>query len=165
MKIYFPATITIAAPAAKVWHVIAHEFADIGRWASAIPRSAALTDLPSPAHAVVGGRACQAAIPGFSTVHEQFTYYEEDAMRFGYAAVAGLPGLIRRAENHWAVHAQSPTQSQVKIRGELEVPKYLGLLVAPLLKWQIGRAGQFTLEELKYYIEMGKPHPRKAHSR
>ncbi len=111
MKLAFPSTVTIEAPAAKVWQLLAHEYADIGRWASAIPFSTALTDLPAPTGAPVGGRACRATIPGFATVHEQFTYFDEATMRFGYAAVTGLPSLIRHAENHWSVRALSPTRA------------------------------------------------------
>lgn len=164
MKIEFPATITINAPAERVWHIVAHEFANIGTWATAIPNSSGLADLPVPENAHVGGRACQAAIPGFSTVHERFTYYDEANMRFGYAAIAGLPGFMQRAENNWSVRALTPEQSEVQIRGEMELYDPWGWFLGPLLQMQMGRTGKRTIEELKYYIETGQPHPRKVRS-
>jgi hypothetical protein len=166
MKIELPGRVTIEAPATKVWQVIAHDFANIGRWAASIPTSTALVDLPVPEnipeHAPVDGRACSAALPGFSTVHEKFTYFDEGNMRFGYAAVAGLPRFIRYAENNWSVHTITPERSRIEIRGEIELHGRLGWFLRPLLTWQMERAGKFTLEELKYYLEEGQPHPRKV---
>lgn len=130
MKFDFPATVVIEAPAERVWHVIAHEFADIGQWATA--------------------------------VQERFTYFDEEGMRFGYMAVAGLPRFIRHAENNWSVQPLSTKRAQVEIRGELELSDRWAWLMAPILKWQLSRTGKFTIEELKYYIEEGKPHPRKV---
>lgn len=169
MKFEIPAKILIEAPATKVWQVIAHEFAEIGTWAAAIPHSTTLTTAQPLTDAPIKGRACQTSVPGFQTVHEQFIYYNKVAMSFGYEAVAGMPWFIQRAENHWAVHTVDTQRSQVQIVGKVEVINGLGWLIAPLFRRQLGRTGRFTLEELKYYIEKGKPHPRKirtaAHKR
>ena len=56
MHIQLNDQITIKAPAKKVWSVLAHDFADIGQWASSIPASKANADLPVPEGAEVGGR-------------------------------------------------------------------------------------------------------------
>lgn len=171
MKIELPGSITIAAPAASVWQVIVHDYATIAQWSSAIPHSTPLSDLPALTNlsavedAPVSGRACSATVPDVKTVHEQFLYYDEAQQRFGYAAVAGLPPIIRHAENHWAVESLTAESSRFAIRCVVELADWLGYLLAPLLKWQLNRTGRFTLEELKYYIETGHPHPRKAKQR
>lgn len=165
MKLTFPAVMTIDAPAATVWRVIAHEFAEIGKWATAIPSSTPLDDFPAPTTAPVGGRACSAAVPGFRTVHEQFTEYDEANMRFRYRAVAGLPTLIRQAENIWSVQPLTADSTRIEICSELELNRVVGWCLGPILQWQINRIGKATLEELKYFIEEGQPHPRKVRSR
>lgn len=165
MKLTFPAVMTIDAPAATVWRVIAHEFAAIGKWATAIPTSTPLEELPAPRTAPVGGRACSATVPGFRTVHEQFIDYDEANMRFRYRAVAGLPTLIKQAENTWSVQPLTSDSARVEICGELEFNPLVGWFLGPILRWQFNRTGKTTLEELKYYIEEGKPHPRKVRSR
>jgi hypothetical protein len=156
-----PGEITINAPAQKVWRVLAHEFEHIGRWASVIPHSHALADRPLPDGAQVCGRICGAAIAGVSAVHESFIYYDEQGMRFGYEAIEGLPTFITLARNHWSVRALTPDTSLVAARGELEMRWFPGLLLMPLLRFQLGRAADQLFEELKYYVEHDQPHPRK----
>lgn len=153
--------IDINAPASKVWRILAHEFGSIGQWASAIPQSEAVTDLPPPDGAAICGRTCSAAVPGFSTVREQFTYYDEQAMRFGYQAADGRPVFLTHAENNWQVRALTSQTSVVEVRAELDLRLFPGVLLAPLLKLQMDRIGSQNLEELKYYVEHDQPHPRK----
>lgn len=49
---------TIDASAQKVWHVLAHEFGNISQFASAIPESKPVTDIPALQGVGVGGRVC-----------------------------------------------------------------------------------------------------------
>ena len=161
MHIQLKGHTTINASANKVWHVLAHDFGNIGQWASAIPASRAVTDLPAPAGAEVGGRVCSTAVPGFGDVQEQFMYYDEPSMRFGYQATEGRPWFLKRAENHWVVRSLGPHTSLVETRAEIDVSLFPGLFLAPLFKLQMGRVGVRSLEELKYYVERDQPHPRK----
>ena len=39
--------------------------------------------------------------------------------------------------------------------------KGLGFILAPIVKMKLGKIGDELLEELKYYLENGKQHPRK----
>ena len=159
MHITLPENITINAPAEKVWQVVAHDFGQIGRWATAIAMSEADMTGAKPDGATCNGRICTA--PNFGDVHETFTYYDEADMRYGYLATRGLPFFIEHAENNWSVEALSPTQTKVEFRGEVDLKPFLGIIFAPLFKWQMSRIGAQLAEELKYYIEEGEPHPRK----
>jgi hypothetical protein len=73
MHLHLKSQLTINAPAEKVWRILAHEFDTIGQWASAVPASQAVADLPAPAGAQVGGRVCATAVRGFAAVQETFT--------------------------------------------------------------------------------------------
>ncbi len=111
----------INASAEKVWRVLAHDFDTIGQWASAIPVSQAMADLPAPAGAQVGGRVCSTAVAGFAAVQETFTYYDEPSMRFAYQATEGRPWFLKHAENHWMVRSLGLHTSLVETRAELDV--------------------------------------------
>lgn len=161
MHLHFVRTITIEAPASKVWRVLAHEFGEIGRWASAIPQSHVVTAHASADGAEICGRVCSTAIRGFDAIHETFTYYDEAGMRFGYAASDGRPAWITSAENNWSVRALDLTTSLVEARAELNVRFFPGVVLAPLLRLQMDRAGVQLFEELKYFVEHDQPHPRK----
>lgn len=152
--------ITINASAHKVWQILAHEFDNIGRWAAAIEESSADTNIPAPSGAEVGGRVCSAQ--GFGDVREEFTYYDESALRFGYKATKGLPAwLVKRAENNWSVHPLGPNKCIVKSRGEIDYTLIPGLFLIPVFKFQMNRIASRLFEELKYYAEQDQPHPRK----
>jgi hypothetical protein len=153
---------TINAPGSDAWRVIAHQFANIGQWASAIPTSCAAPEVAPPVGAEVGARVCATGVRGFKEVREQFMFYDEDAMRFAYEATAGLPWIVRHAENHWRVFSLDQSRCQVEVQAVVDLRLIPGFLLAPLLRMQMRRLGQQTLEELKYYMEHGRPHPRKA---
>jgi len=154
--------VTVNAPAEKVWQIVAHDFEHIGQWASAIPTSFVNTNAPAVDGAAVGGRVCTNSVAGFDDIHETFTYYDEAAMKFGYAATDGLPGFMEAAENNWSVKPVNANKCTVEARGEVDVKAFPGLFMFPFLKWQMGRIGKQTMEELKYFAEHGQPHPRKA---
>ena len=152
---------TINAAAQDVWRVLAHEFGSVGQWASSIPESQAVADIPALGGAEVAGRVCATAVPGFSAVREIFTYYDEHTMRFGYEPTEGRPWFITRAENHWRVRSLGPQMSMVESRAELDMPLFPALFLAPLVKFFMGRVAAQFFEELKYVVEHGQPHPRK----
>ena len=151
MHLHLKNYITINASAKKVWRVLAHDFGTIGLWASAVSASQAVPDLPAPPGAQVGGRVCATAVPGFADVQENFTYYDEASMRYGYQAVKGLLRSLKRAQNHWLVRPLGPDASLVEARAEIDMSLFPGWFLAPLLKLYMGRVGTRSLEELKYY--------------
>lgn len=161
MQFQISSQTTVDVPAAQAWHVLAHQFDQIGQWTSLIPQSQPVSDIPPPDGALVGGRVCSPAVAGFRAVQERFTSYDEAGMRFSYAATAGLPWVITRAENNWSVRALTPNRSLVETRAEVALRPFLGLLLRPLLRLQLQRVADRVAEELKYYLEHGEPHPRK----
>jgi hypothetical protein len=82
-------------------------------------------------------------------------------MRLGYQATKRRPWFLKHAENHWAVRSLGPNSSLVETRAETDVNLFPGLFMAPLFKFQMGRNGAQSLEELKYYLERDQPRPRK----
>ena len=162
MRMHLRSHIEINAPATQVWHVIAHQFDAIGQWASSIHASYAVPEAPAPLGAEVGARVCAPGVRGFKDVREQFTFYDEQAMRFAYEATAGLPWVVRRAENHWHVRPLGQSRCEVEAHAEVDLRAVPGVFLAPLLKMQMHRLGRQVFEELKYYVEHGQPHPRKG---
>jgi hypothetical protein len=153
--------ITINASVDEVWRVLAHDFGHIDQWASVIAASSAAADVPAPSGAGIGGRVCTSSVAGFGEVQEEFTYYDEQAKRFGYRATRGMPGFVKSAENNWSVRPLETGKSAVEARGEIELGLIPGLFLAPILKLQFGRMSHQVAEELKYFVEHGRPHPRK----
>ncbi|HMQ32484.1 MAG TPA: SRPBCC family protein [Chloroflexaceae bacterium] len=140
MRLQITSQTTIDVPAVQAWHVLAHQFDQLGQWTSLIPQSQPVSDIPVPDGALVGGRVCSPAVAGFRAVQERFTNYDEAGMRFSYAATVGLPWLITRAENHWSVRPLSPNRSLVEARAELALRRHTVLTVTQLDQLAIPQA-------------------------
>src|SRR5258708_13169661 len=131
MHLQLKGHMTINASAQKVWGVLAHDFDTIGQWASAMPASQAIADLPAPAGAEVGGRVCSTAVAGAARVQETFTYYDEPSMRFAYQSIEGRPWFLKHAENHWMVRSLGPHTSLVETRPDLTVRLFPASFTTP----------------------------------
>lgn len=158
MRIKMKKQITINAPARKTWSVLAHEFENIEQWASVITESSNIPEIPAPEGAHVGGRVCSGS---FGDALEKFTYYDDQAMRFGYQGIGKLPSFMKHAENNWSVRSLESNQSVVESRAEIDIKLFPGLILLPIFEFQMWRIGNQLFEELKYYVEEDQPHPRK----
>ena len=162
MHIQVKDQVTVDAPASKAWRILAQEFDRIDKWSSGIAESRGITNVSIPEGATVGGRFCLSPGSGGDAT-EAFTYYDKQAMRFGYKAIGELPWpwLLKEAENNWQVSPISSEKSIVEFRAEVEVATLPGLILIPLLPLMKKFLGTRTLEELKFYVEHDQPHPRK----
>lgn len=152
--------ITINAPAAAVWAALGERFMHVGEWAAPISSSCPVGEA-TPGVGVV--RACH--IDGFGpvkpgTIQERLTSFDRDRMSFEYEALEGMPSFITRAVNRWSVHPLDGERSLVRIHATLTL-KGPAVLLSCLLRWQMQAGGARVAEELKYFVEHGKPHRRK----
>jgi hypothetical protein len=151
----FVRRIVIDAPAERVWAVLAHEFAGISVWASGVSHSAPTAiAADGPAES---GRVCQTSV---GEVRETIIRFDEAGRSMSYRA-DGLPGFVAEAVNNCSVIAQGPNRSVVAMRADFRPKGILGVIMVPLLKFQMGRLMREATEELRHYVETGQPHPRK----
>lgn len=151
--------IAIDKPAAAVWKVLGEDFADIGAWSSNVVSSSMDT-----APAVGAVRTAEIAATGPikpGDARETLTSFDLAAMSLVYRATEGIPGFIKSAANAWSVHEIDADHSLVKANATMEIGGLMTLL-SPLLKMQVKAVGTRYVEELKHYVETGRPHPRKA---
>ena len=86
-------------------------------------------------------------------------------MTFTYQATTDRSWIVSKAQNHWSVRPLDPQSCQVEALAVLELRNNWGIILAPLLKVQLNRIGKQVFEELKFYIEESRPHPRKLRTR
>lgn len=150
--------LVVNAPYQEVWRILALEFHRVGEWASVIANSQINADATAPEGADIGGRVC--VVPGFGDVKESFTAYDEDNLTFSYEATSGMPFFVKTAGNTWSLTPQGD-KTVVDMHLMAETNLFPGALMAPLMKGQFDRQGWETIDDLKYYVENGKPSPRK----
>lgn len=155
-------TIPINAPADAVWAVLAHDFHNAYKWASSIEHSAARVAGPPPGDAPfeTAGRACQTSL---GPIRETLEYYDEAQMRFGYSAEGDkMPFFVKHLQNNWRVRPNGPERSTVSMALEAKLLPVFAQLMGPIMRRQFNTVLTEATEELKFYIEHGRPHARKV---
>jgi hypothetical protein len=152
------AEVRIDAPARTAWAVLGDQFGEIGQWAGPIVYSS--LDSPPGAGAV---RTCQIASFGpfqAGTIKERLLQFDPTAMTLEYESAEGMPAFVSNAVNRWSVHAETASRCVVRTHATLDVRGPIRAVEA-LLRIQLRRNGVRVLEELRYRVEHGRPHPRK----
>lgn len=148
--------ITINAPAEKPWKILADDYDKVGEWTSEVESSTPNLDLPQGQ-----GRVC--ATPGFGDAKETITEFDKTRRTFSYKAeLATMPFFVREFRNSWRVEPKGGTQSVVHVHMTANLMPIFGQLMGSIMKKQIVKSIDVSLEELKYYAENDKIHPRKA---
>lgn len=149
--------INVNASADKAWKVAAHDFAKIDKWMSEVPHSSAISGVSKVKHAPMVGRTCDV---GFAKVDETFLQYDEKNKVFMFE-ITGMPKMMfKKAVARWSVDESGPNRSILKVESKTQLAP-LGVVFYPLMKWKLNSLTEKITEEFKYYVENGRPHPRK----
>jgi hypothetical protein len=154
------AHVSVDAPAAAVWEVVAHQFDRVGDWATAIPSSNPAPGPALAAEAPVAGRECHTGIRMVPEITERIVAYDEAGRTLTYRA-ENLPGFLAAAHNQWRVTAVDEHHSTVSLKATVHMRGILGRLFYPAFRLQIARTSPRFLNDLKYYVEYGQPSPSK----
>ncbi len=151
---------SVSAPPARVWEVLAHEFDQVDRWASAVSRSVLRTDGAVPEGAPASGRVCESQI---GPIQESILTFDEGRRVLAYEAHAPkMPFFVRGLRNRWEVLESGDNTSTVHMNATIRLMVPFNLLMGPLIRFQMGRLLSLAVEELAHYVETGTPHPRKV---
>jgi hypothetical protein len=156
--------ITIEAPAERVWKVLGERFMHVGEWAAPITSSCPVAG-SEPGVGMI--RACTTAAFGpvkAGIIHERLTSFDRDHMTFEYEAIDGMPSFVAHAVNRWRVRRVDDRRCMLRIHATL-ILRGPARLLGWLVKWQMRVGGARVVEELKYFVEQGRPHPRKLFPR
>lgn len=157
------AEVSIDAPVAAVWEVVAHRFDRVGEWATVIRSSSPAPGVSLVADAPVAGRVCRTGIGLVPEVTERIVAYDEVNHTFTYEA-ENLPSFLGAARNQWRVTALDDDRTAVSLEATLHVRGLLGRVMYLVLRLQIARTSPQFLQDLKHYIEHGRPSPCKQRS-
>ena len=146
----------------KIWQVFAHGFDDAHLWMSAVPNSYAESVGKKFDGAQTEGRVCELTPnPNGLRAYEDFLDYDEENMS-AYVRVRfrNAPAFLPFVENRLFIQIEDKDAATVNYRFECKL-KPLGLLFYPLTRLAMGFFSSQIIEELVYYSEHGRPHPRK----
>ena len=92
---------------------------------------------------------------------EKITVYDEEYYVLAFRIEEGLPSFVEKGGNSWKLTQNRDGSTNVEVKIEMLTSGVMGFLLTPIMKRQLSKAFRLIIEELTYYIEKGKPHPRK----
>ena len=86
--------------------------------------------------------------------------YSNDEHLLSYEVTDGLPKFVIKSENTWKLSTAAEGTTNVEIRMKMQTKGFIGWLLGGVVKRKTEKLLDESVEELKYYVENGKPHPR-----
>lgn len=154
--------ININKPIDEVWKVLAHDFDKAYEWMASIPYSQEMTDGIIYESAPMVGRVCDLSTkPDGPIVEETITFYDETLHRMDVKVVPKNGKIpVQQNQLEMTVNALNKNLTEVIWDADIEL-KTVGKFLYPVLKAGLSKSFVELLEELKYFVEQGVPHPRK----
>ncbi len=153
--------IVIDKPASDVWKVVALDFHKISDWMSSVPKSQQINAGTPVEGATMVGRVCQRTKdPNGLSVTEKITFYDDKNYKM-HVEVVPTNGTIPIVKTNLIIYLNSinGNKSSVTFDADVEL-KMLGKILYLLIRLRIKKYYNEMLEELKYFVENGSPHPR-----
>ena len=154
----------VNADADKVWEIFAHGFNDADKWMASVNHSFAQANGKSFEGSHSDGRVCELSSDGKGLkASEQFLAYNEEnktaTVRIDFLDAPSIfPVKFNTLDFSLREIAEGQSEMTWKFRSDI---KSFGFLLWPLLRIGFGVFVGQIIEELKFYVENGTPHPRK----
>lgn len=158
-------TTKIDAAAADVWDLFAHRFNEADQWMASVPRSYGQENGTRLEGASSAGRICELQPDGTGMkASERFVAYDEASktcsVRVDFVDAPRVFPVHHNSLDFSVVDDPDGGSTATWVFGAKIKP--WGYLMWPLL-WRGFSVGWSQMcEELKHYVEIGKPHPRKV---
>lgn len=153
--------ISIDAPTEKSWEVLGPQFENAQVWATSVTRSEAL-DRESLNGSTCTIRGC--SIAGMGDVKEKLLTYSPEDHSLSYVVTDGMPKMVRYLSNSWVLIDLGNGKSKLEMTIEMKTGGFMGWMMGGMMKRKLTKLSAEVAEEFKYYVENGKPHPRKIKS-
>lgn len=149
--------IVISTDVSQSWRVLGPEFADAYKWASTVNKSEGKGGLINGE--IFSERVCSTPM---GTLREKILEYSVENHLLSYQ-FEGMPKMVKFAKNTWQLTSLGSNRTNLSLKMEMEIGG-IGKLMKPMIKMRMAKMAGHTIEEFKYYVENGQPHPRKLNA-
>jgi hypothetical protein len=149
--------IVINKPVLDVWEIVGNQFGSAHIWASALTHTEGSGR--KMAEQVCENRTCD--VKGMGRISERLLEFDSKNFALTYEVMNGFPFFVERGINRWTM-TEEGSSTRLQSVGEITTQGFIGMLMVPLMKMQMTGLMHRMLEDLKHYVEIGVPHPRKA---
>jgi hypothetical protein len=141
----------------NAWKVLGTEFANAYKWASAINHSEGKG--AGFNGATCSERGCSTTMGGLK---EKLLQFSNENHSLSYLAYEGMPSVVKNAVNSWRLQSLGAKESKLQMKMDIKLGGFMGIMMQPMMKMMMSKMGNELMEEFKYYVENGQPHPRKV---
>ena len=147
--------ILIDAPIDTVWEALAVDYGGIGKWASGVNHV-----VESSGEGITAQRACEISAAGFNDTREKIIKFEPENYYFEFELYEGLPGFVKYSINKDKLE-EKDGKTLWTSHNEMRVGGFMGLTMKGLMRSKLKDVLEAKGQELKHFIETGRPHPNK----
>ena len=144
--------LVISKPIENVWEILGNQFGEIDKWASIINHS------KLDGHLGVGVIRSTETTGG--PTKQELTSFNPEQYSLSYKAIAGTPFFAKSITAKWTLVKNQNNNTKLVLDFQVGF-KGIGGILTPIVKKKLGKIGNEILQDLKYYVENEKPHPRK----
>jgi hypothetical protein len=88
------------------------------------------------------------------------TSFNPKQYSLSYKALSGTPFFIKGVNAKWFLSKLNDNSIQLTMSAAIETKGIMGIILDPVVKIKFGKLGDELMDDLKYYLENGSPHPR-----
>jgi hypothetical protein len=138
------------------WKVLGIDFANASKWASAVNHSEGSGDKFNGS--TCSERGCSTTM---GSIKEKLYEFSNENYSLAYEVAEGMPSMVKYATNTWRLFDLGNEKCKLQIKMDIRMGGFFGSLLQPIMKLQMSKMGNHLVEDFAYYVENGKPHPRK----
>jgi len=138
-----------------VWKVLGHDFVHPHKWASSVYHSEGHGK--STTSIECDERSCQTAI---GNINEKLNHFSDSAYSLSVSITEGLPKPMKSGGSAWKLTKLSDEKTLLTFKGDFQFKNW-AVMLQPFVEKNFNKMGEELTEDFKYYVETGKPHPRK----
>ena len=142
---------------AQAWKALGTDFANAHVWASPLSHSQGSGSKFNGSEC--NERSCD--IKGMGKTREKLLQFSNDSHSLSYEVLEGIPSGVKNATNTWQLTSTGQDQSKLQMRMDIQLGGIMGTLMQPMMRMMMSKMGNTLVEDFKYYVENGQPHPRK----
>ena len=154
----FKKEIIIEQPISQVWEVLGNQFGDAYKWASGLNHSKSF-GTPQIEAAHCNNRACELPTGNIKEVLRKF---DPENFILEYEVIEGFPFFVDTAINNWQLSSIGSNKTKVNMHLVVKTKGFVGAVMGPMMKLQLNKQIATIPQDLKHYVETGKPSPHKA---
>ncbi|MEM6395147.1 MAG: SRPBCC family protein [Bacteroidota bacterium] len=148
---------TINQPADRVWEVLGNQFGQACEWVTGLYHSEASGN-PASGNAQSVKRTCDT---NQGKIKEEIRAFDPKNYHLSYAVIEGFPSFVKSGVNTWRLMPKG-NKTEVDVHFVAELQGVLGFLMKPIMRMQLGKVFDQAVNDLKVFVETGKPSQAKS---